>query len=320
MKFTLQSVAQFSEQDAYDLFRKTRWAETGGEPVCPRCGGLKSYRIGNRKVARCAACRRDYTVTSGTYLNKHKLPLKTMAFMVAVFVNSAKGVPGLQMQRDTGLQYKSVFVLLHKFREAIQAEQAPLKLSGVVEIDGAFFGGHFKRTNVVGFGRKTRLILNKRKHRRVVVVARQRGGRTLTSVGRKESDAIPFILERVEPGATIHVDMAHAWDSLAAIFETMRISHKHAYSFEGACTNWAESFNARLRRIANTHHKISGDYLAAYAAETAWREDHRHLDPRAKFIALLSLLLRPVPQSRWAGYWQRQPEHKDVDYGFPRAA
>ena len=52
-------------------------------------------------------------------------------------------------------------------------------------------------------------------------------------------------------GATIHADEASHWDNLEARFLTKRINHSEAYSLDGACTNQAESFLARLRRMVD---------------------------------------------------------------------
>ena len=37
-----------SDREAETLFRKVRWPETGGEPVCSHCGSLDAYdcRVG----------------------------------------------------------------------------------------------------------------------------------------------------------------------------------------------------------------------------------------------------------------------------------
>ena len=51
-----------------------------------------------------------------------------------------------------------------------------------------------------------------------------------------------------------------------------------AFSRDGACTNWAESYFSRLRRAEmGQHHHISGKYLLAYAREMAWKEDNRRV-------------------------------------------
>lgn len=68
-------------------------------------------------------------------------------------------------------------------------------------------------------------------------------------------------------------------DALHAHFEIKRINHSLAYSLDGACTNQAESFLARLRRmIDGQHHDVSPQYLYQYANHAGWLEDHRRLD------------------------------------------
>lgn len=103
--------------------------------------------------------------------------------------------------------------------------------------------------------------------RRVVVVMRQRGGRTLPFVFKHESDSIQTIRERVETGTIVFADEASSWDAPHARYDTRRIKHSVAIMDEGVCTNQAESYFSRFRRAGiGQHHKISGAYLCAYAA------------------------------------------------------
>ena len=55
------------------------------------------------------------------------------------------------------------------------------------------------------------------------------------------------IKERVSSAAQIHADEASHWDALHGLYDIKRINHQVAYSQRGACTNWAESFFARMR-------------------------------------------------------------------------
>ena len=74
----------------------------------------------------------------------------------------------------------------------------------------------------------------------------------------------------------VHADEAPHWDALHAKYATKRINHSEAYSWNGACTNQAESFLARLRRmVMGQHHHVSPQYLYQFANEAAWKEDHR---------------------------------------------
>ena len=61
-----------------------------------------------------------------------------------------KGTSALQISRDLNVNPKSSFVLLHKLREAMGSQihnpDEP-ELSGTVQVDGAYFGGHVKPQN-----------------------------------------------------------------------------------------------------------------------------------------------------------------------------
>jgi hypothetical protein len=59
----------------------------------------------------------------------------------------------------------------------------------------------------------------------------------------------------VAPGSTVHADEAAHWDALHAQLDTRRINHSVAYWLDGACTNQAESFLARLRRMMDGQHQ-----------------------------------------------------------------
>ena len=69
----------------------------------------------------------------------------------------------------------------------------------------------------------------------------------------------------------------------------------------------AESFFSRLRRAEiGTHHKIAGPYLGSYAAEMAWREDHRRLDNGELYLMAADAALKHAVSRPWKGYWLRQ--------------
>jgi len=104
----------------------------------------------------------------------------------------------------------------------------------------------------------------------------------------------------------IYADEASHWDALEARYLTKRINHSEAYSWDGACTNQAESYFSRLRRAEiGTHHHIAGPYLNAYAAEMAWREDRRRVSNGEQFLAATAAALSHPVSRQWKGYWQR---------------
>src|SRR5713226_7256258 len=186
---SLASVARMSDEEARATFQRIRWSDNGGEPYCPRCGCLKVRALATRPVWKCSGCTYQFSVTAGTIFADRKRPIRDYLLAIAIFANGAKGYSALQLSRDLCCQYKTAFVLAHKLREAIEDEQHKAELTGESEIDGAYFGGHVKPKNEVAERVDRRTAEEQTGKRQVVVVMRQRKGRTLPFVFGKESDA-----------------------------------------------------------------------------------------------------------------------------------
>jgi transposase-like protein len=304
---SLKGIYAGGEEKAYDTFRKLRWHQTNGEAVCPRCGCTETYDISTRRRFKCVACGHQFSVTSGTIFASRKMAFVDLLAAICIFVNGAKGISALQMSRDLDCQHKTAFVLCHKLREAMAAETKGHKLSGEVEIDGAYFGGHIRPANVA----EERVDRRKAEHqtgaRRVVVALRQRKGRTLPFVVKNEAEGVQIAKQVVDRLAIVHADEASHWDALHAGWKAERINHSEAYSLEGACTNQAESYFARLRRmVEGQHHGVSPRHLAQYATHAAWLEDHRREANGALCHRLVSLGLAHGVSRSWKGYWQKR--------------
>jgi len=309
---SIGQVLRMSDAQAETTFAAIRWADTNGKAVCPHCGCPTCYEARRPNGAlrfRCKACRKDFSLTSGTLFAFHKMPLRQYLAAVVIFCNEVKGKSALALSRDLGCQYKTAFVLAHKLREAMASEITGLRLGGpgtTVEIDGGYFGGYIKPANHKANRVDRRLARNQNGKRQCVVVIRQRDGKVLPGAFRSESAALSFIRNRVARETEIMVDESSAWNDLSARYEVKVINHSLAYSDMGACTNGAESFFSRMRRAeAGHHHHIAGVYLGRYAQESAWREDMRRVDNGTQVGGVVRLALAAKPSVDFCGYWQR---------------
>ncbi len=303
---SLKTVFCMGEEKAYETFRQMRWPETEGEAVCPRCGCVETYDIPSRRKFKCVACHHQFSVTSGTIFASRKMSFVDLLAAIVIFVNGAKGVAALQLSRDLACQYKTAFVLTHKLREAMAREQQGRTLNGIVEIDGGYFGGHVKPENRKEDRKDRRLKANTSGKRQCVVIMRERRGRSLPFIVKQEGDAVPFVRDHVGTLATIYADEGTSWDALHAGWETKRINHSVAFMDEGVCTNQAESYFSRLRRMeVGTHHHIAGPYLGQYAREASWREDNRRMDNGEQAALVASAAMACRVSRAWKGYWQR---------------
>lgn len=303
---SLGKVARMSDEEARETFQRIRWADNDGEPFCPACGCVAVYRYKTRPLWKCKACDKHFSVTSGTIFASRKLPVRDYLLAIAIFVNGAKGVSALQLSRDLSCDYKTAFVLAHKLREAMAPAAADLTLSGTVEVDGAYFGGHVQPANHVENRKDRRLSENQTGKRQCIVVMRERDGRTLPFVTKSEDAGVPIVKAIVQKGSVIHADEAPHWNELHTSYRTKRINHKRAYSDKGACTNQAESFFSRARRAEiGTYHSMAGSYLGAYAVEMAWRENNRRISNGGQFSILAGRAMALPISSGWSRYWQR---------------
>jgi transposase-like protein len=309
---SLAQVFRMTDEEAETNFRRLRWPDTEGAPVCPHCGGLDAYDCRRKSGAprfECKACGKDFSITSGTLFASHKLPLKAYLAAIAIFCNEVKGKSALALSRDLGLSYKTAFVLFHKLREAMAAEMRGRVIGGegkVAEVDSGYFGGYVRPANIANHRLDRRFAMNQSGKRKAVVVIRERNGNTLPAVFRTEGQALNFVRSRIAKGTILNADESANWNDLHARFEMKRINHEQAYSMDGACTNWAEEFFSRMRRAEiGHHHHIAGAYLLRYAQEASWREDNRRSSNGEQVNRLASLALNNKASVDFSGYWQR---------------
>jgi transposase-like protein len=304
---SLRAIYKAGEEAAYRTFCLLRWPETNGEAVCPRCDCAATYAIATRRKFKCKSCGHQFSVTSGTIFASRKMAFVDLLAAICITVNAAKGLSMLQLARDLDCQYKTAFVLAHKLREALALEvQTGEVLTGHVEVDGAYFGGHIRPENRKEDRIDRRLAKHQTGRRRVVVAFRERQGRTLPFVTRSEDEGVALALENVDRMAKLSADEAAHWDDLHEGWLVDRVNHSEAYSDNGHNTNQVESFFARLRRmVSGQHHHVSPGYLHQYANHAAWLEDRRRRDNGTLAFGLVAASMGAPVSRAWKGYWQR---------------
>jgi transposase-like protein len=92
-------------------------------PICPHCGATceritklkgKSTRPG---VYKCKDCRKPFSVTVGTVMERSKVPLSKWVMAAHLMASSKKGMSALQLQRMIGTNYETAWFLFHRLRE-----------------------------------------------------------------------------------------------------------------------------------------------------------------------------------------------------------
>ena len=97
------------------LVRRAALAERDSLPLTASAA-LKSSRAKRRVTPayRCRACRRDFTVKTGTVMHASNLSLGKWALAFYLFSASLKGVSSMRLDRDLGITQKAAWHMAHR--------------------------------------------------------------------------------------------------------------------------------------------------------------------------------------------------------------
>jgi transposase-like protein len=255
-------------------------------PVCPRCGVTedritklqgKSTRPG---VYKCKDCRKPFTVTVGTVMERSKVSLSSWVLAAHFMASSKKGMSALQLQRMMGTNYETAWFLFHRLREAAR-ETTPGPLGGegkTIEADESWVGGkeknkHASRRTQVGSGTDGK---------EPVMTLIEREGRArsfhIASVTAKTVRGV--LTSNANRASRLMTDGGHHYLGVGQEFASHG-STDHAkgeYVRDGGDThsNTAEAYFAILKRgITGTFHHVSEAHLHRYLAELDFRWSNR---------------------------------------------
>ena len=199
------------EAKATEFMEWQRWCD---DPICPRCESDDVYQMQSRSGGRekgfrwkCRACKRQYSVRTGTVFEDSRIPLKYWCWAFWRSCSSKKGISALQIKRETGLTYKSALFLMHRIRFAM-ADQPTSQLRGTVEVDETYVGGKARGRRPVGWeGRKGRRPDFKDRKTPVMALV-ERGGRVraMPPVSVTAATLKGAIRQHVHPSARIVTD------------------------------------------------------------------------------------------------------------------
>ena len=233
-----------SDEQARATFRALRWHETGGEPVCPACGCVRRLRVPHPPLFKCKGCGKQFSRHQ-----RHHLPRPQ-----AAGARLPDGDRDLRQRRQgdqrPAARPRPRRVLQDRLRPGAQAARGDGRGSGQVPARRATSrstaptsAGTIRQENHKADRKDRRLAEHQTGKRRVVVVMRERQGRTLPFVVRAEDEGVAIVARRVLPGSHRLRRRGPALGRPARPLRHASASTtRFAFSDDGACTNQAESF------------------------------------------------------------------------------
>src|SRR5208282_2582948 len=109
---------------------------------CPHCGNKKIYAFNSGKRYRCASCKKDFTIVTGTVFGETKLPLRKWFIAIYLLSTTSKGISSVQLAKHIGVTQKTGWFMDHRLRKAMKQNGG--QLFGTVEADETFIGGKEK--------------------------------------------------------------------------------------------------------------------------------------------------------------------------------
>ena len=102
--------------EARKYMEEKRW---GGKPSCPSCKrGERIYKLGAAGYYRCPTCKFDFTVRTGTIMERSHISLDKWLCACSLVMTTGKAITSVQLSKDIGITQKSAWFLLQRLREA----------------------------------------------------------------------------------------------------------------------------------------------------------------------------------------------------------
>jgi transposase len=255
---------------------------------CIKCErATKHHRVASRPSYSCDSCGHHVHPTAGTIFHKSPTPLRLWFYAIYLMAQTRCGISAKQIQRETGVTYKTAWRMFKQIRSMLDEDSGPLggKGGSGVEMDETYFGGRRKGMRGSpgpGDPKKTCIVgVVERKGRIHAIAAPDKSGFTLLGIAR----------ERILPETTVFTDEATTYDGLSHMkrgYAHRRIHHSSKVYVVGTThTNTVEGFWSLLKRgIGGVYHSVGQGYLQSYLNEYSFRYNRR-FDTQPMFTSFL---------------------------------
>jgi transposase-like protein len=281
-----QAIIYFADpENASNFLMQMRWPN-GVE--CPICSGSEVSYLSTRRLWKCKACKKQFSVKVGSIMEDSPIGLDRWLAAIWLIANAKNGISSCELARSLGMTQKSAWFVLHRVRKAMQNGSLN-KLSGFVEVDETYIGGKARNMH-----------MSKRKHlgardtgKIAVMGLLERSGevRTMVVQGTKRRMLHGEVSKHVEAGSTVYSDALRSYNQLDQEFVHHVINHANEYVNGHIHTNGIENFWSLLKRsIKGTYVSVEPFHLFRYLDEQTFRFNTRKGTDADRFVKAAAAL------------------------------
>ncbi len=282
----IEAIRYFSDLDVCTEFvAALRWPDG---PVCPRCEGTEHSYLTTRRLWKCKACKKQFSVKVGTIFEDSPLGLDKWLAAIWLIANSKNGISSHELGRSIGVTQKSAWFLLHRIRLAMQTGSFE-KIDGIAEVDETFIGG--KARNMHKDKRAEKITGTGGKDKAIVLGVLERGGQVRGAVvaDRTRATLDGYVRENIKVGSTVYTDALQSYSALGNAFDHDTIDHAESYVEGQVHTNGIENFWSLLKRGLNgTYISVEPYHLFRYLDERMYAFNNREASDLGRFAGVLS--------------------------------
>ena len=239
--------------------------------ICPKCECGSYCFHATRKLYQCSKCKYQCSVTAGTVMHKSQTPLTKWFMAMYLVAKDKRGCSAMHLTRELKITYKCAWLLLRKIRNAMGQRDSKYVLSGVVEVDDAYFGGK-KKGGKRGRGTK--------KSKVVVAVSKTEDEKPqylkMQVVPNLKSKTIKaFASISIEENAQIQTDSYHSYRKLSA----EKFAHEYeVFDPESNWLHWLHILVGNAKAfVGGTFHGLKDKHLQLYLDEFCYRFNRRYM-------------------------------------------
>lgn len=296
LPYTLKDFQKQFPDDATCLEWLFRNFYPDGMPFCEECQKkTKHHRVASRPSYSCDFCGHHVHPTADTIFHKSTTPLTTWFYAVYLMAQTRCGISAKQIQRETGVTYKTAWRMFKQIRSMLQEDSGPLggKGSEGVEMDESYFGARRKRGSKKGRPGPD-------SPKQCVVGIAERHGRVIamTSENATRAKLQGIAKERILPATTVFTDEWTGYHGLAKNgYLHKRINHAEKIYVSGDIhTQTIDGFWSLVKRgITGVYHNVGKNYLQTYLNEYSFRYNRR-FDVRPMFFSFMGQIEKRKPE------------------------